>query len=160
MVTIDNEVIITAFVDGSSRGNPGFAGIGIALFAEGCSEPVEEISKSIGTTTNNVAEYEAVITALKWFLDHRVGTAVIKLDSELVYKQLVGEYRVKTDHILTLVKRAHNLMNQLKDVSIVLIPREMNKWADRLAQKASKVKKTPPTAKTRFIQGKIAPGNG
>jgi ribonuclease HI len=146
----------TAFVDGSSRGNPGSAGIGVAIFTEGRSEPVAEISRNIGTTTNNVAEYEALITALRWLVDQKAENAVIKIDSELVYKQLHGEYRIKTKHILPLVDRAHNLLNLLPGAAIVLVPREENKCADRLAQKASKIKKSPKTAKIKFIQEKIS----
>jgi ribonuclease HI len=81
---------------------------------------------------------------------------VIKIDSELVYKQLHGEYRIKTKHILPLVIRARNLLNLLPGATIALIPRENNKCADRLAQKASKIKKIPKPAKIKFTQEKIS----
>lgn len=150
-----HHIKFTVFVDGSARGNPGSAGIGVAIFAEGRDEPVAEISRNIGTTTNNVAEYEALIAALSWLVDQKAGHAVIKIDSELVYKQLNAEYRIKTKHILPLVNRARNLLNLLPGAAIILIPREENKCADRLAQKASKIKKTPKPAKIKFTQEKI-----
>jgi probable phosphoglycerate mutase len=143
-------------VDGSSRGNPGSAGIGVAIFSEGQDEPVAEISRNIGITTNNVAEYEAMIAALRWLVDQKAETAVIKLDSELVFKQLNAEYRIKTKHILPLVQRIRGLLNLLPSVEVVLIPREENKIADRLAQKASKTDKKVPVTKIKFTQGKLS----
>ncbi len=128
------------FVDGSSRGNPGPAGVGIAVYAPGKDEATDEISKYIGITTNNVAEYEAVIHALRWMIHSGVKRATLKLDSELVYKQMMGTYRVKAPHIALLMKRITMLKSQL-DISIILIPRDENKSANRLAQKASKRKK-------------------
>lgn len=126
------------FVDGSSRGNPGPAGIGVAVFEAGSEKVSAEISRYIGMTTNNVAEYEAVIHGLKWMKDSGVRRAVIKLDSELVYRQLTGRYRVKSPHIALLVKRLSALRSEAGEVTFMLIPREENKLADRLAQKASK----------------------
>ncbi|MBE0433642.1 ribonuclease HI family protein [candidate division WOR-3 bacterium] len=126
------------FVDGSSRGNPGPAGIGVVVFDAGSEEVSAEISTYIGITTNNVAEYEAVIHALKWMKDSSVRCAVIKLDSELVYRQLTGKYRVKSPHIALLMKRLSVLRSEVGEVKFMLIPREENKLADRLAQKASK----------------------
>lgn len=128
------------FVDGSSRGNPGPAGVGIAVYGPGEDEPTDEISKYIGITTNNVAEYEAVIHALRWMLHSGVKSAILKLDSELVYKQMMGTYRVKSPHIALLMKRITMLKSQL-DISTILIPRDENNQANRLAQKASKRKK-------------------
>jgi ribonuclease HI len=76
------------YVDGSSRGNPGPSGIGIVVFASvEQTKPIQEISKYIGITTNNMAEYEAVISALKWIVKSNNKCATIKLDSELVYNQ-------------------------------------------------------------------------
>lgn len=130
----------TAFVDGSSRGNPGPAGIGIAIFADdNPTAPVVEISRSIGTTTNNVAEYEAVIAALKWLIEQGAKTAAVKMDSELVFKQINGEYRVKIPHLVPLNRQARSLLTQAGGITICLIPRTSNKLANRLAQRASAV---------------------
>jgi len=134
----NNDPQICIFVDGSSRGNPGPAGVGLAVFEPGKVDASAEISKYIGITTNNVAEYEAVIHALKWMIDSGVQRATLKLDSELVYKQLMGTYRIKSSHIKLLMKRLVALKSQVENVTVILIPREENKAADRLAQKASK----------------------
>jgi ribonuclease HI len=125
------------FVDGSSRGNPGPSGVGLAIFESGNDEPIDQISKYIGITTNNVAEYEAVIHALKWLGQTKVKRAELILDSELVYKQITGKYRVRSAHIALLMKRIQLLRSDL-DLTITLVPREENKLANRLAQKASK----------------------
>lgn len=127
------------YVDGSSRGNPGPAGIGVAIFpADDQAKPIKEISKYIGVTTNNVAEYEAVIHALKWITIEKVERTTIKLDSQLIYNQIIGKYRVKAPHLAFLLKRTHNLKAQIKHLSFILVPRTENKSANRLAQKASK----------------------
>lgn len=133
----------TAFVDGSSRGNPGPAAIGIAVFRDDDPDrPVCEISRSIGTATNNVAEYEAVICGAKWFVDHGIKEGEIKMDSELVYRQLLGRYRVRAGHLATLRRRAQDLLGQAGGgIRVILIPREANKQADRLAQRASRAGK-------------------
>lgn len=141
---------VIIYIDGSSRGNPGPASIGIVVFAvENQKKPLAEFSKYIGITTNNVAEYEALIYALKWLMDTSPEAAIIKLDSELVYKQITGKYRVKSPHIAILSKRVQTLRTQIKNLSVVLIPRNENKLANRLAQKASKVRKV---AKKTFKQ--------
>ena len=126
------------FVDGSSRGNPGPAGVGVAVFEPDNTDAMAEISKYIGITTNNVAEYEAVIHALRWMIHTGAKRAVLKLDSELVYKQIEGVYRVKSPHIALLMKRIKTLRTRIDDLSFTLIPRDDNKLANRLAQKASK----------------------
>jgi len=130
---------VVVFVDGSSRGNPGPSGIGVVIFNNNnLKESIEQLSRYIGITTNNVAEYEALIYALKWLLSNQFFTAEIYLDSELVYKQLMGDYRIKTPHIQTLVNRVRTLLNQFKEVDLQFKPRKENKLANRLAQKASK----------------------
>lgn len=130
---------VTLYVDGSSRGNPGPAGIGIVTFAPDDEErPLNEISKYIGIATNNVAEYEAVIQALKWVIMKQIEYATIKLDSEFVYKQITMQYRARLPHIISLLRRVRTLKERIKSVSVVLIPRTENKHANRLAQRASK----------------------
>lgn len=127
------------YIDGSSRGNPGPSGIGIAVFSSTeQTKPIQEISKYIGITTNNVAEYEAVIHALKWIITSNYKCATIKLDSELVYKQVAGKYKVRSPHIAIQLKRLKILKSKIKKLSFILIPRSENKLANRLAQRASK----------------------
>lgn len=146
---------LVVYVDGSSRGNPGPAGVGVAVFAsDDTSKPIEEISRYIGITTNNVAEYEAVIHALRWLIKSKKKFCTIKLDSELVYKQITGQYRVRKPHIGHQIKRVRRLLEQLEKISFVLVPRTDNKAADRLAQQASKkVKVTRKSFKqTRLLE--------
>ncbi|MGB3341482.1 MAG: ribonuclease HI family protein [bacterium] len=138
-MSTDPDASLIIYVDGSSRGNPGPAGIGVAVFADDdTSKPIEEISRYIGITTNNVAEYEALIQALRWLLRSEKKSCTIKLDSELVYRQVIGQYRVRKPHIAHQIKRVRRLCEQLGKITFVLIPRDENKNADRLAQKASK----------------------
>lgn len=138
---MENEEAIV-YIDGSSRGNPGSAGIGVVIFSKNnLQEPVAEISKYIGITTNNVAEYEALICALKWLNDNNICRAKIRLDSELIYKQIMDVYRVKTPHLANLKSRVINLLNRFKEISLELIPRKDNKLANRIAQRASKTNK-------------------
>ena len=151
--TSDPAILI--FVDGSSRGNPGPAGVGVAVFRSGEKEACAEISKYIGITTNNVAEYEAVIHALKWMIESGTQSACVKLDSELVYRQLTGKYRIKRPHIKLLMKRLSQLRSQVDDVTFAIIPREENKSANRLAQRASK---RPAPKQQRFEQPPLAQG--
>lgn len=147
---------VVVYVDGSSRGNPGPAGIGIAIFEQETEPPIKEISQFIGTTTNNVAEYEAVIRALKWLVASNIKHARIKLDSELVYKQITGKYKVRKPHIAFQVKRVNNLRNKIDNLIFELIPRTANKEANHLAQRASKKIKA---TKRKFKQDKFFEGN-
>ena len=129
------------YTDGSSRGNPGPAGIGVAVFVRGETHPINEISKYIGITTNNVAEYEAVIHALVWLRTEEYRDAVIKLDSELVYRHIAGTYKVRTPHLRDQLNRVRTLLAGTHGIDFALIPREENRTANKLAQNASKNKK-------------------
>ncbi|MGB9720817.1 MAG: ribonuclease HI family protein [bacterium] len=127
-------------IDGSSRGNPGPSGIGVVIYNRyNLEEPLAQISRYIGITTNNVAEYEALIHALKWLLNNQVFAAEIYLDSELVYRQLIGEYRIKTPHIHTLAQRVRHLLNQFQRIELKVVPRKENHLANKLAQRSSKI---------------------
>ncbi len=138
---MEDEVAIV-YIDGSSRGNPGSAGIGVVIFSkDNPQKPIAEISKYIGITTNNIAEYEALICALKWLNDNHICRVRIRLDSELIYKQIMGAYKVKTPHLVTLKSRVINLLNRFKEINLELISRTNNKLANRLAQRASKTTK-------------------
>jgi ribonuclease HI len=148
---------LVIYVDGSSRGNPGPAGIGMAVFDadnKGSEAPVFEFSRSIGNATNNIAEYEALLYALKWLVESRPVQAVINVDSELVYKQVFGEYRIKVSHIVHLVNRVRNLLSQAKNTTIRLIPRDENNYANRLAQKVTKGEVKNAKKKKAIVNGK------
>lgn len=131
---------LVIYTDGSSRGNPGPAGIGIAVFIKGDPDTIIQISKDIGVTTNNVAEYEAVIHALVWLRTASYHDAVIKLDSELIYRHITGAYKVRAPHLCTLLTRVRKLLKTGHDIEFELVGRGQNKTANRLAQQASKKK--------------------
>jgi len=124
-------------VDGSARYNPGPAGIGIRILRPDQSV-LKEISRFIGIKTNNQAEYEALITALQEIRTLCPNQPVIiKTDSELVYRQLKGEYRVRDKNLKVLYEQARQLLNLLPEVQIVFCPRDENKATDKLAKSAS-----------------------
>ncbi len=120
--------------DGGARGNPGPAAIGVVLTCEGTV--VATISKYIGETTNNQAEYQAIIAGLEKVLEYQAEIVECFLDSELVVKQLRHEYKVKNKELATLFVKAHNLSLQFKKISFKHIPREENKAADKLVNNA------------------------
>jgi len=119
------------FSDGAARGNPGPAGIGIVIRHD--EKVLLEVSDYIGTTTNNVAEYSALIRGLEEALDMEIDKVAVFADSELMVKQIKGEYRVKNDGLLPLFKQLQPLIKKFKHFSITYIPRKKNKAADRLA---------------------------
>jgi len=128
-----NKVII--HVDGASRGNPGEAAIG-AVIKDEQGRLVASISQRIGRTTNNQAEYRAVIAALEKALKMGVREVELRADSELVVKQLKGEYRVKRVTLKPLYERVRQLQGKLELLTIRHIPREQNAEADNLANRA------------------------
>jgi ribonuclease HI len=118
--------------DGGARGNPGPAGIGVVL-RDADRNVIEEVARGIGESTNNVAEYEAVIAGLELAREHGVTDVEILLDSELVVSQLEGRWKIKNDRLRALAVRARALMNQFDSVTISHIRRAQNTRADRLA---------------------------
>jgi dinuclear metal center YbgI/SA1388 family protein len=123
------------YVDGGARGNPGPAGIGARLLTEE-GEVAEELADFIGTATNNVAEYQAMIAGLEMALDHGVRRLRVYADSELVVRQLTGQYRVREASLRVLHDQAVRLLHELADVEVVHIPREQNAAADELVNRA------------------------
>jgi probable phosphoglycerate mutase len=123
-----------ANIDGGSRGNPGPAGYGVRIELD--DGRVEEIKESLGITTNNVAEYRGLIAALAWAVRARVGRLHIRSDSELLVKQMRGEYRVKSPGLQELWEQARRLVQQIGDVRFEHVRRGFNKDADRLANEA------------------------
>lgn len=124
------------YIDGSSMGNPGDAGIGI-VFCEG-EYPLKNISKYIGKQTNNIAEYTALLVALEEALEMKLKSINVFSDSELLCKQIKGEYKVKNEHLKTLFENAKKLMRKFENMHIRHIPREKNCGADKLARLAVK----------------------
>lgn len=121
--------------DGVSRGNPGLAAIGATIKDEQ-GKLIACISQRIGRTTNNQAEYRAIIAALEEAT--RLGARQVELnsDSELVVRQISGEYRVKKATLEPLYRRVKQLQGCLESFTVNHIPRQQNIEADRLANKA------------------------
>lgn len=126
---------ITVFTDGASRGNPGEAGIGLAFFDRDGKELLRK-GRYIGQSTNNVAEYTALLIALEEAT--RLGASHLRVfsDSELMVKQLRGEYKVKNENLQPLHQAVLDRAASFENVSYTHVPRERNKIADRLANEA------------------------
>jgi len=132
MAGIEKEWLL--MVDGAARGNPGEAGCGAAICDE-TGAVVKELSRYIGHATNNVAEYEALLMGLEALV--RMGGKKVRVqsDSQLLVRQLNGEYRVKDEKLKVLYQRAVNLLRRFDGYRILHVPRELNKLADRLANR-------------------------
>lgn len=126
---------VSLYVDGAARGNPGPAGAGIVVLDED-GKKIRELYKYLGETTNNIAEYHALLYGLQEALILRADSVVVHLDSELISRQLKGEYRVKNEELKRLFEQALNMLSGFKQYTIKHIDREKNKEADRLANKA------------------------
>jgi ribonuclease HI len=126
--------MITVYIDGGSRGNPGPAGYGVQVVDDG--NVVAELYESLGLATNNVAEYRGLLAALAWAVDHGVSALHVKSDSELLVKQLKGQYRVKNPGLQPLYQDALALIARIGRVSFEHVRREFNREADRLANQA------------------------
>ncbi|HEX6974162.1 MAG TPA: ribonuclease HI family protein [Vicinamibacterales bacterium] len=124
--------MIVAYIDGGARGNPGPAGYGVRV--EGADGSLlAELHGGLGVATNNVAEYNGLLAALKWAVDHDERAVHIRADSELLVKQMRGEYKVKNPGLQPLVARARLLIMELDSVKFEHVRREFNKEADRLS---------------------------
>jgi ribonuclease HI len=122
-------------VDGAARGNPGPAAIGAVLKDES-GNTVGRISRAIGNTTNNQAEYRAIIAALERAVGSGARQVIVKSDSELVVRQINGQYKIKNTALRPLYRQVVRLTGSLESFSITCIPREQNTEADALANKA------------------------
>lgn len=138
---------IIIYTDGGSRGNPGSAGIGVVI-ANGKGEAIKEYSDDIGVRTNNEAEYEAVIFGLQKakqvFGKNKTKEMEIemRMDSELVARQLRGEYKIMEEKLFPLFIKVWNLRIDFGKITFKEIPREQNREADRLANEAMDKKET------------------
>jgi len=128
---------IIAFIDGASRGNPGPAGAGIHLIDAADGRELLRLAIPLGHTTNNIAEYRALINALKKAVELKAAQIEVRSDSQLLIRQMRGEYRVKNHAIAKLVIEAMNLLTKFESYEFVHIPREHNKVADHLASLAA-----------------------
>ena len=121
----------TLFADGGSRGNPGPAASGAVLYDEG-GDVLREIGTFLGVTTNNVAEWTALVEGLKAAAELGVDELDVRMDSELVVKQLNGEYRVKHPGLIPLHAQAKGLLRRFGRVDVRHVPRKENAAADAL----------------------------
>jgi len=126
---------INIFIDGASRGNPGPSGIGI-VFCDDQDKVVKKLFKFIGNATNNVAEYSALIYAMQEALIDRYEEVRVKSDSELLTKQLTGEYKVKNNNLKLYYDMFQHIAGGFNKIEIISIGREKNSAADKLANKA------------------------
>jgi probable phosphoglycerate mutase len=124
--------MITAYIDGGARGNPGPAGYG-AFIVDAQGTTLAQLHGALGIATNNVAEYNGLLAALAWAVDHGHTRLHIKADSQLLVEQMKGNYRVKNAGLLPLYQDARQLISRIGHVTFEHIPRERNKEADRLS---------------------------
>ena len=124
-----NKAII--YAEGGSRNNPGPSALGVVI-ADDKGKILKEYSRYLGEATNNQAEYEAVIFALQKAKQLKYKNIEIRVDSELIYYQLTGKYKIKDPDLQPLFIKAWNLRLDYDKVDIKIIPREQNKKADKL----------------------------
>ncbi len=131
---------ITIFTDGGSRGNPGPAASGVVILKG--EVVIKKIGKTLGITTNNVAEYTAVLEALLWIAEHKEEVGEYEkidffMDSLLLCQQLKGVFKIKQPHLRTLMYKIREVENKIATpISYTHIPREKNKEADKMVNLA------------------------
>ncbi|MBU2547468.1 MAG: ribonuclease HI family protein [Proteobacteria bacterium] len=126
----------TLHTDGAARGNPGPAGAG-AVLRDPAGATLAEVSRPLGKATNNEAEYQALILGLEEASRLGARRLRLRLDSELVVRQVTGVYRVKNDRLQPLFQRVRALLRNLEAYDILHIRRELNSEADALASRAA-----------------------
>ena len=126
---------LLAHIDGGARGNPGPAGYGVVI-QDGAGRKVAALSQYLGHQTNNFAEYQGLIAALEYAVEHGPKALKVISDSELLVRQIKGIYKVKNPTLKDLHARAKDLIGQLEWFSISHALREHNREADRLANDA------------------------
>jgi phosphoribosylglycinamide formyltransferase-1 len=139
---------ITAYTDGGSRGNPGPAAAGFIL-AEPNGTPIQSRALFLGETTNNVAEYTAIIKALEAARQIGAKKLTIFSDSELIVKQVNGEYKVKSEQIRPLFRQTVDLISEFEECKVKHVTRDKNQQADELVNQALNLE--------RDIEGKTQP---
>src|SRR5262245_9751416 len=126
---------LVAYIDGGARGNPGPAGYGVRI-EQPDGTLVEEFGYSIGTATNNVAEYRGLLAALEWARAHEITSLLVRSDSLLLVEQMMGRYKVKHPGLQPLHANARLLAAEIGRVAFEHVRRESNTHADRLANLA------------------------
>jgi ribonuclease HI len=144
------------YTDGACSGNPGMGGIGVVIKDQG--KVVKELSQSLDQTTNNLAEYTAVIYALQEALIFRADVVAIHTDSELLFRQVKGEYKVINPNIKPLFEQIRHLAKGFKGLTFKHIPRQQNREADSLAKRAIKKEQAKVVA-SEFNFGEESPSS-
>lgn len=129
-----SSLAIKANIDGGARGNPGPAAYGVVI-RNSKGEIIDEIAEYLGIQTNNFAEYSGLLAALEYAVREKYVSLKVLSDSELLVKQMKGQYRVKNPGLLELYDRARALVRKLERFSIDHVLREYNREADRLVNK-------------------------
>jgi ribonuclease HI len=133
---------IVAYIDGGARGNPGPAAYGVRIeHTDGTL--IEEFAESIGTATNNVAEYRGLLAALEWAKAHGHRDLHVRSDSLLLVQQMLGNYKVKNPGLLPLHAKARLLAHEIGNATFEHVGRAKNAHADRLANTAMDAATTP-----------------
>jgi probable phosphoglycerate mutase len=138
--------MIVAYIDGGARGNPGPAGYGVRI-EDPSGTLVEEFHASIGTATNNVAEYRGLLAALEWAKQNGHREMLVRSDSLLLVQQMRGNYKVKNAGLQPLYTRARLLTLDIGHVDFEHVGRALNAHADRLANAAMDDAKAQPADK-------------
>ena len=139
---------VVIYCDGAAKGNPGDAGIGVVISDEK-GDVLREVSDYIGVTTNNVAEYSALVRGLHEAADLGAVQIEIRTDSELLARQLSGVYRVRSANLKPLHEEAVALLRSFDRVSISHVVRDLNKRADELANEGIRKHRTKQTSPPR-----------
>jgi len=150
-----------ANIDGGSRGNPGPAAYGVVI-RDGRGEIVAKLKKYIGRMTNNVAEYYGLIAAMDYAQSHSIRVLHIESDSELLVKQMRGQYKVKSEDLRPLFERAKKMSQAFDSFRIEHVYREQNREADALANEAldeteGRAPSPPPAKKTEPSDSQLEP---
>jgi ribonuclease HI len=135
MKTCMSEPALVLEADGGSRGNPGPSGAG-AVLRTPAGGIIQEMKQYLGWATNNAAEYQGVIMGLRAAAEYKPARLLIRLDSELLVRQLNGQYKVKSPNLRPLYQQARDLLAGIAEVEIIHVPRGQNTLADALANQA------------------------
>jgi len=136
--TINTNQTYALEFDGASKGNPGPAGLGVVIY-DSTGAIVHKLGQALPESTNNEAEYEACIAGLKLAKKLGIKRLSIRTDSELVAKQLTGEYKIRKRELIELASQVNSLLDGFESYTIRHIPREQNVLADKLASSAIKI---------------------
>jgi len=144
---------LIVYIDGASSGNPGPCGCA-AIITDASGDTLVERARAFGPATNNVAEYQGLILGLQAAAELRPTHLTVRSDSELLVRQMAGEYKIRAPHLKPLYRQARDLLKPFESVEIEHIPRTLNKDADALAAKALEKARTvdaglPPEARKK-----------